>query len=63
MESIKTPETNLKLSKRLKLSDKQPAKVWDTVDRILDKQHDSIKLHPSDINNHFTSLASLASDS
>ena len=26
--------------------------------RILKKQHDCIKLHPSDINNHFTSLAS-----
>ena len=26
--------------------------------RILNKQHDRIKLHPSDINNHFTSLAS-----
>ena len=40
------------------LSDKQPSKVWDTMDRILNKQHDRIKLHPSDINNHFTSLAS-----
>ena len=28
------------------------------MDRILNKQHDRIKLHPSDINNHFTSLAS-----
>ena len=37
---------------------KQPAKVWDTVNRILNKQHDCIKLHPSDINNHFTSLTS-----
>ena len=26
--------------------------------RILNKQHDRIKLQPSDINNHFTSLAS-----
>ena len=26
--------------------------------RILNKQHYRIKLHPSDINNHFTSLAS-----
>ena len=40
---------------RTALSNKQPANVWDTVDRILKKQHDCIKLHPSDINNHFTS--------
>ena len=39
---------------RKALSDKQPAKVWDVVDRILNQQHDRIKLHPSDINNHFT---------
>ena len=40
------------------LSKKQPVKVWDTVDRILNKQHDRIKLHPSDINNHLICLAS-----
>ena len=40
------------------LSDKQPAKLWDTVDRISNKQHDRIKLHPSDINNQFIPLAS-----
>ena len=28
------------------------------MNRILNKQHDRIKLHPPDINNHFTSLAS-----
>ena len=28
------------------------------MDRILHNQHDCIKLYPSDINNHFTSLAS-----
>ena len=32
------------------LSDKQPTKVWNTVDRILNKQHNRIKLHPSDLN-------------
>ena len=42
---------------RKAFSDKRPAKVWDTVHRVLNKQHDRIKLHPSDINNHFTSLA------
>ena len=34
------------------LSDKQP-----TVHRILNKQHDRIKLHPSDLNTHFTTFA------
>ena len=34
------------------LADKQPAKVWYTVNRILNKQHDRIKIHLSDINNH-----------
>ena len=43
---------------RKSLSNKQPAKVWDTVDRILNKQDDRIKLRPSYINTHFTSLAS-----
>ena len=62
IQTIKTLETNFKKTKasflRKALSDKQPAKVWDTVNRILNKQHDRIKLHPPDINNHFTSLAS-----
>ena len=66
IQTIKTPETNLKKTiketkasfLRKALSNKQPAKVWDTVHRILNKQHDRIKLHPSDLNNHFTSLAS-----
>ena len=40
------------------LSNKQPAKVWDTVHRILNKQLDLIKLHSSDINNNFASLVS-----
>ena len=40
------------------LSNKQPAKVCDTADRILNKQHDCIKLDRSNINNNFTSLAS-----
>ena len=34
------------------LSDKQP-----TVHRILNKQHDRIKLHPSVLNTHFTTFA------
>ena len=33
-------------------------KVWNTVDRILNKQHNRIKLHPSNLNTHFTTLAS-----
>ena len=45
-------------SLRQALSDKQPTKVWNTVDRILNKQHNRIKLHPSDLNTHFTTLAS-----
>ena len=68
IKTIKAPETNLKkLKKTIKktkasflrkaLSDKQPAKVWDTVHRILNKQHDRIKLRPSDLNIHLTSLA------
>ena len=40
------------------LSGKQPAKVWNTAQRILNKQQDHIILHPSDIDIHFTSLAS-----
>ena len=28
------------------------------MDRILNKQHNSVKLHPSDLNTHFTTLAS-----
>ena len=40
------------------LSDKQPTKVWNTVDRILNKKHNRIKLRPSDLNTHFTTLAS-----
>ena len=43
---------------RKALSEKQPTKVWDTVNRILNKQHKRIKLHPSDLNNYFTTLAS-----
>ena len=62
IQTIKTLETNFKKTKasflRKALCDKQPAKFWDTVNRILNKQHDRIKLHPPDINNHFTSLAS-----
>ena len=38
------------------LSDKQPTKVFNTVDRILNKQCNRIKLHPSDLNTHFTTL-------
>ena len=36
------------------LFNKQPAKVWDTVGRILNKQNDRIKLQPSDINKYFS---------
>ena len=43
---------------RKALSDKQPTKVWNTVDRILNKKHNRIKLRPSDLNTHFTTLAS-----
>ena len=49
---------NKAYSLRQALSDKQPTKVWNTVDRILNKQHNRIKLHPSDLNTHFTTLAS-----
>ena len=34
---------------RKAFSDKQPPKVWYTVNRILNKQHDRIKIHPSNI--------------
>ena len=37
---------------------KQLTKVWNTVDRIINKQHNNIKLHPSDLNTHFTTLVS-----
>ena len=40
------------------MSNKQPTKVWNTVDRILNKQHNRIILHPSNLNTHFTTLAS-----
>ena len=40
------------------MSSKNPKEVWSTVNRILKKQQTSIKQHPSDINNHFTTLAS-----
>ena len=43
---------------RKAFSNKQPAKVWDAAHSILNKQHDRIKLHPSNLTNHFTSLAS-----
>ena len=43
---------------RKALCDNQPTKVWKTVDRILNKQHHCIKLHPSDLNTDFPSLAS-----
>ena len=66
IKTIKIPETNFtKTTKETKasflckaLSSKQPAKVLDNMHRILYKQHDRIKLRPSDINNDFTSLAS-----
>ena len=52
-ETIKETKANFL---REAFCNKQRAKVWDTADRVLNKQHDRIKLHPSDINNHFTSL-------
>ena len=35
---------------RKALSDKQPTEVFNTVDRILNKQRNRIELHPSDLN-------------
>ena len=40
------------------MSSKNPKEVWSTVNRILAKQQTRIKQHPSDLNNHFTTLAS-----
>ena len=40
------------------MSDNQSTKVWNTVDRILNKEHNRIKVHLSDQNNHFTTFAS-----
>ena len=40
------------------MSSKNPKEVWSTVNRILRKQQTRIKQHPSDLNNHFTTLAS-----
>ena len=40
------------------MSSKNPKEVWSTVTRILTKQQTRIKQHPSDLNNHFTTLAS-----
>ena len=54
----KVMKENKANSLRQALSDKQPTKVCNTVDRLLNKQHNRIKLHPSDLNTHFTTLAS-----
>ena len=43
---------------RKALSDKQPTEVFNTVDRILNKQRNRIELHPSDLNTNFTTLPS-----
>ena len=40
------------------MSSKNPKKVWSIVNRILTKQQTRIKQHPSDLNSHFTTLAS-----
>ena len=40
------------------MSSKIPKEVWSTVNRILKKQQTRIKQHSSDLNNHFTTLAS-----
>ena len=40
------------------MSSKNPKEVWSTVNRILRKQQTRIKQHSSDLNNHFTTLAS-----
>ena len=54
-KTIKTTKAAF-LSKAM--SSKNPKEVWSTVNRILTKQQTRIKQHPSDLNNHFTTLAS-----
>ena len=40
------------------MSPKNPKEVWSKVNRMLTKQQICIKHHPSDLNNHFATLAS-----
>ena len=54
----KTIKTTKAAFLRKAMSSKNPKEVWSTVNRILTKQQTRIKQHPSDLNNHFTTLAS-----
>ena len=42
---------------RKALSSKNPKAVWNTINRILNKQHKRIKHNPSEMNKHFSNLA------
>ena len=44
------------------ISSKTSKEVWRTVNRILTKQQTCIKQHPSDLNNHFTTIPSKLTD-
>ena len=52
----KTIKTTKAAFLRKAMSSKNPKEVWSTVNRILTKQRTRIKQHPSDLNNHFTTL-------
>ena len=54
----KTIKTTKVAFLRKAMSSKNPKEVWSTVNCILTKQQTCIKQHPSDLNNHFTTLAS-----
>ena len=58
----KTIKTTKVTFLRKAMSSKNPKEVWSTVNRILTKQQTRIKQHPSDLNNHFTTLASKLTD-
>ena len=53
---------NIKATKwgflRKALSSKLPKVVWNTIHRIMKKNHSRIKLQPSELNEHFTTVAS-----
>ena len=54
----KTTKTTKAAFLRKPMSSKNPKEVWSLVNCILTKQYTRIKQHPSDLNNHFTTLAS-----
>ena len=58
----KTIKTTKATFLRKAMSSKNPKEVWSTVNRILTKQQTRIKQHPSDLDNHFTTLASKLTD-